>query len=139
MPQEYVGNVINLCIEKRGVQKQMQYLGNQISLEYELPMSEIVMDFFDRLKSISRGYASLDYHFLRFEAANMAKLDVLINGERVDALSLIVHRDVAQTRGRDLVEKMREIIPRQMFRFYHNCTVKRQGITKKCYRKMLWW
>jgi GTP-binding protein LepA len=145
VPQEYVGNVINLCIEKRGVQKQMQYLGNQISLEYELPMSEIVMDFFDRLKSISRGYASLDYHFLRFEAANMAKLDVLINGERVDALSLIVHRDVAQTRGRDLVEKMREIIPRQMFDVAiqaaigstiiarSNVKALRKNVTAKCY------
>jgi len=145
VPQDYVGNVITLCIEKRGVQKQMQYLGNQISLEYEIPMSEIVLDFFDRLKSLSRGYASLDYHFLRFQAANMVKLDVLINGDCVDALALIVHRDISQNRGRELVEKMREIIPRQMFDVAiqaaigstiiarSNVKALRKNVTAKCY------
>jgi GTP-binding protein LepA len=115
LPPEYLGNVINLCIEKRGVQKKMLYVGSQVSLVYELPMSEMVLDFFDRLKSVSRGYASLDYTFLRFEAADLVRLDVLINGERVDALSTIVHRDQSMTRGRDLVERMKEVIPRQMF------------------------
>jgi len=115
VPAEYLGNVISLCVEKRGVQKQMQYLGNQVSLNYELPMNEIVLDFFDRLKSVSRGYASLDYEFLRFQPANLVKLDILINAEKVDALSVIVHRDVSQSRGRELTEKMKEIIPRQMF------------------------
>ena len=115
MPQEYVGNVINLCIEKRGTQKNMQYLGSQVSLSYEMPMNEMVLDFFDRLKSVSRGFASMDYHFDRFEYADVVKLDVMINGERVDALSAIVHRGQSLTRGRDLVERMREIIPRQMF------------------------
>ncbi|MCP4040995.1 MAG: elongation factor 4, partial [Gammaproteobacteria bacterium] len=115
VPQDYLGAVINLCIEKRGTQKSMQYLGNQVSLNYELPMSEVVLDFFDRLKSISRGYASLEYHFLRFQASDLIKLDILINGERVDALSVIVHRDRSYARGRDLSERMREIIPRQMY------------------------
>jgi GTP-binding protein LepA len=115
LPQEYLGNVMNLCVEKRGVQKRMQYLGSQVSLAYELPMSEMVLDFFDRLKSVSRGYASLDYTFLRFQAADLIKLDVLINGDRVDALSIIVHRDQSMTRGRDLVERMKDVIPRQMF------------------------
>jgi GTP-binding protein LepA len=115
VPQDYIGNVIGLCIEKRGVQRKMLYIGNQVSLEYEMPMNEVVMDFFDRLKSVSRGYASLDYHFVRFQAADLVKLDLLINGERVDALSVIVHREQAQYRGRELAEKMREIIPRQMF------------------------
>ncbi|MEN9849272.1 MAG: elongation factor 4, partial [Pseudomonadota bacterium] len=115
LPPEYLGNVINLCIEKRGVQKKMLYVGSQVSLVYELPMSEMVLDFFDRLKSVSRGYASLDYTFLRFEAADLVRLDVLINGERVDALSTIVHRDQSMIRGRDLVERMKDVIPRQMF------------------------
>jgi GTP-binding protein LepA len=115
LPPEYLGNVINLCIEKRGVQKKMLYVGSQVSLVYELPMSEMVLDFFDRLKSVSRGYASLDYTFLRFEAADLVRLDVLINGERVDALSTIVHRDQSMIRGRDLVECMKDVIPRQMF------------------------
>lgn len=115
VPQEYVGNVISLCIEKRGVQKQMQYLGNQVTLNYDLPLSEVVLDFFDRLKSVSRGYASFDYELDRFEPAPLVKVDILINGEKVDALSVIVHKDFAQKRGRDLVEKMREIIQRQMF------------------------
>ncbi|HEB66470.1 MAG TPA: elongation factor 4, partial [Gammaproteobacteria bacterium] len=115
VPPDYVGNVINLCIEKRGVQKSMQYLGNQVALTYELPMNEVVLDFFDRLKSVSRGYASLDYEFARFQAASLVKLDILINGEKVDALSIIVHRDAAQSRGRELAERMKDIIPRQMF------------------------
>ena len=115
VPQDYLGAVITLCIEKRGVQKNMQYLGSQVSLNFEIPMSEIVLDFFDRLKSVSRGYASFDYHFLRFQAAPLVKLDILINGERVDALSVIVHRDVSQSRGRALASKMKELIPRQMY------------------------
>ncbi len=115
VPQEYLGNVITLCIEKRGVQKKMLYVGKQVQLSYELPMAEVVMDFFDRLKSVSRGYASLDYAFERFQTADLVRLDVLINGERVDALSVIVHREQSYPRGRDLVERMRELIPRQMF------------------------
>ena len=115
VPQEYVGPVITLCTQKRGAQRNMQYLGRQVMLTYELPLNEVVMDFFDRLKSVSRGYASLDYDFLEFRAGDLVKLDILINGERVDALSLIVHRENAQHRGRDLVNRMRELIPRQMF------------------------
>ena len=112
VPHDYVGAVIGLCEEKRGVQKALQYLGGQVSIRYELPLSEIVLDFFDRLKSVSRGYASFDYHFLRFQAGNFVRLDVLINGDRVDALSLIVHREQAHRRGRDLAVKMKELIPR---------------------------
>ena len=115
VPSEYLGNVITLCIEKRGVQTNMVYHGNQVALTYEIPMAEVVLDFFDRLKSTSRGYASLDYGFKRFEAADMVRLDILINNERVDALAIITHKDHAQFRGRQLVEKMRELIPRQMF------------------------
>ena len=115
LPEEYIGAVISLCIEKRGVQKDMQFLGKQVSLVFELPLSEVVLDFFDRLKSVSRGYASFDYEFLRFDASNLVKLDVLINGEKVDALSLIVHRSNADYRGRELASKMKELIPRQMF------------------------
>jgi GTP-binding protein LepA len=115
VPQDYLGNVITLCIEKRGVQTNMVYHGNQVALTYEIPMAEVVLDFFDRLKSTSRGYASLDYAFKRFDSADMVRLDIMINGERVDALAIITHRDNAQSRGRLLVEKMRELIPRQMF------------------------
>jgi GTP-binding protein LepA len=145
LPQDYLGAVITLCIEKRGVQKGLQYLGKQVSLRYELPMSEVVLDFFDRLKSVSRGYASFDYHFVRFQPAPLVKLDILINGERVDALSVIVHRDVAQTRGRALAERMKELIPRQMYevaiqagigaQIVARTTVKalRKKVTAKCY------
>jgi len=115
VPQEYVGPVLTLCIEKRGVQKNMQYVGRQVMLIYELPLAEVVMDFFDRLKSVSRGYASLDYEFKEFRAADVVKLDILINGERIDALSVMVHRANAQYRGREVVAKMRKLIPRQMF------------------------
>ncbi len=145
VPEQHVGAVIKLCVDKRGVQTQMRYLGRQISLEYEIPLAEVVLDFFDRLKSVSRGFASFDYEFLRFEAASLVRLDVLINKERVDALSIIVHRENAQQRGRELVEKMRELIPRQMFdvaiqaaigsQVIARSTVKalRKNVTAKCY------
>jgi GTP-binding protein LepA len=115
VPQDFVGPVMTLCNEKRGAQKNMQYHGRQVMLAYEMPLNEIVMDFFDKLKSVSRGYASLDYEFREFRAADMVKLDILVNGERVDALSVMVHRQNAQYRGRDLVSRMRSLIPRQMF------------------------
>jgi GTP-binding protein LepA len=115
VPQEYLGSVITLCINKRGAQKNMQYMGRQVMLTYELPLNEVVMDFFDRLKSTSRGYASLDYEFKEFRASDLVKLDILINSDKVDALSLIVHRSNSQYRGRELAQKMRELIPRQMF------------------------
>ena len=115
LPQEFLGNVITLCVEKRGVQTNMVYHGKQVALTYEIPMAEVVLDFFDRLKSTSRGYASLDYNFKRFRASNMVRVDVLINGERVDALALITHNDNAPYRGRELVEKMKDLIPRQQF------------------------
>lgn len=115
VPQEFLGNVITLCVEKRGVQTNMVYHGNQIALTYDIPMGEVVLDFFDRLKSTSRGYASLDYGFKRFQTADMVRVDIMINGERVDALAIIVHRANAAYRGRELVEKMRELIPRQQF------------------------
>jgi len=145
VPHEYVGNVITLCIEKRGVQKNLQYLGNQVSISYEMPMNEIVLDFFDRLKSVSRGYASLDYDFKRFQTADLVKLDILINAEKVDALSTIVHRDQSIGRGRDLADKMKELIPRQMFdvsiqaaigaKVIARTNVKalRKNVTAKCY------
>ncbi|MDQ8039354.1 MAG: translation elongation factor 4 [Rickettsiella sp.] len=115
VPQSYLGAVITLCNERRGVQTKLLYTGNQVSVSYELPMSEVVLDFFDRLKSLSRGYASLDYHFIRFQEADLVKLDILINGDKVDALALVVHRCQVQYRGRQLVERLRELIPRQMF------------------------
>ncbi|MCB5184798.1 translation elongation factor 4 [Methylobacillus gramineus] len=115
MPQDYVGTVMTLCNGKRGIQRNMQYMGRQVMLTYEMPLNEVVLDFFDRLKSVSRGYASMDYEFLEFRAADLVKLDIMVNGERVDALSLIVHRANSIYRGRELVSKMRELIPRQMF------------------------
>jgi len=145
VPEQHVGSVMKLCIEKRGVQKHMRYLGGQVALEYDLPLSEVVLDFFDRLKSVSRGYASFDYQFERFEAAPLVRLDVLINKERVDALSIIVHRTKANNRGRDLVDRMRKLIPRQMFdvaiqaaiggQVIARNTVKalRKNVTAKCY------
>ncbi len=145
MPQEYVGSVMTLCVEKRGVQKNMQYMGNQVSLNYDMPLSEVVLDFFDRLKSVSRGYASFDYEFDRFQAADLVKVDILINAERVDALSIIAHREASMRRGRDVAEKMRELIPRQMFdvaiqaaigrNIIARTTVKalRKNVTAKCY------
>ncbi|MBM3394992.1 MAG: elongation factor 4 [Betaproteobacteria bacterium] len=115
VPSEYVGPVLTLCTQKRGVQKNLQYMGRQVIITYELPLNEVVMDFFDKLKSVSRGYASLDYDFKEYRADDLVKLDILINGDKVDALSLIVHRTSAQSRGRDLAERMRKLIPRQMF------------------------
>jgi GTP-binding protein LepA len=145
VPQDYVGNVISLCIEKRGIQKNMQYLGRQVSLVYEMPLSEVVLDFFDRLKSVSRGYASFDYDFVRFQPDALVKVDILINGERVDALSIIAHRDISQRRGREVADKMKELIPRQMFDVAiqaaigrhiiarTNVKALRKNVTAKCY------
>ncbi|WP_217476556.1 translation elongation factor 4 [Stutzerimonas stutzeri] len=145
VPQEHLGSVITLCIEKRGVQRDLQFLGSQVQVRYDLPMSEVVLDFFDRLKSVSRGYASLDYSFECFQSANLTRLDILINGDKVDALALIVHRDNAHYKGRILVEKMKELIPRQMFdvaiqaalggQIVARSTVKalRKNVLAKCY------
>ena len=145
VPDKHVGAVIKLCIDKRGVQKHIRYLGSQVALEYEIPLAEVVLDFFDRLKSVSRGYASFDYHFERFEPAQLVRLDILINKERVDALSIIVHRANSESRGRDLVDRMRKLIPRQMFdvaiqaaigsQIVARSTVKALGknVTAKCY------
>ncbi|PSU32620.1 translation elongation factor 4 [Photobacterium lutimaris] len=145
VPSEYLGNVITLCVEKRGMQVDMVYHGNQVALTYDIPMSEVVLDFFDRLKSTSRGYASLDYNFQRYEPSNMVRVDVMINGERVDALAIITHKDNANGRGRDLVDKMKEFIPRQMFdiaiqaaiggMIIARATVKqlRKNVIAKCY------
>ena len=144
-PPDYVGNCITLCEEKRGAQIGINYLGGQVQISYELPMAEVVLDFFDKLKSVSRGYASLDYHFLRFEAGPFVRVDTLINGDKVDALSIIVHRNYADRRGRDLCEKMKELIPRQMFdvaiqaavgsQIISRSTVKalRKNVLAKCY------
>ncbi len=145
VPQEHLGGVINLCIEKRGIQQKLHYVGGQVQVTYELPLSEVVLDFFDRLKSATRGFASFEYEFKRFQAAALVKLDLLINGEPVDALSIIVHRDNAQFRGRDLTERMKDLIPRQMFevaiqagigtKIIARTTVKalRKNVTAKCY------
>ena len=145
MPQSYVGPVMQLCMEKRGVQKNMRYMGQQVQLEMEMPLAEVVLDFFDRLKSVSRGYASFEYEFLRFQSADLVKLDVLVNGERVDALATIVHRDAAYPRGRDLCERMQDVIHRQQFdvaiqaaigaKIISRSTVKalRKDVTAKCY------
>ncbi|MCG3865552.1 MULTISPECIES: translation elongation factor 4 [unclassified Photobacterium] len=145
VPSEYLGNVITLCIEKRGVQVDMVYHGNQVALTYDIPMSEVVLDFFDRLKSTSRGYASLDYNFQRYQESDMVRVDILLNGERVDALAIITHKDNSQSRGRDVVEKMKEFIPRQMFdiaiqaaigtHIIARSTVKqlRKNVIAKCY------
>ena len=145
VPQEHLGNVITLCIEKRGTQKDLQFTGSQVAVRYELPMNEVVTDFFDRLKSVSRGFASLDYSFIRFQPANLVRLDVLINGEKVDALAIIVHRDKAHKIGHALTDKMKELIPRQMYdvaiqaaiggQIVARSTVKalRKDVTAKCY------
>ena len=145
VPQDFLGNVITLCIEKRGVQTNMVYHGNQVAITYDLPMAEVVLDFFDRLKSTSRGFASLDYNFKKFQQADMVRLDIMVNGERVDALAVITHKENAQYRGRELVDKLRELIPRQMFdiaiqaaignHIVARSTVKqlRKNVTAKCY------
>ena len=145
VPNEFVGTVMTLCLEKRGVQRNLKFMGSQVQIEFDMPMAEVVMDFFDRLKSATRGFGSLDYGFVRFQEAPLVRLDILINGERVDALAAIVHRDQSQSRGRDLADKLRELIPRQMFdvaiqaaigrHVIARTTVKalRKNVTAKCY------
>jgi GTP-binding protein LepA len=145
VPPDYVGAVLKLCNDKRGVQKKMLYVATQVSLQYELPLAEVVLDFFDRLKSVSRGYASFDYEFARFQAAPLVKVDILINGDKLDALAVIAHRESAYNRGRELVDKMQELIPRQMFEvavqaaigsaIIARATVKalRKNVLAKCY------
>lgn len=145
VPKDYLGNIITLCVERRGVQLRMEYIGTQVSLTYEIPMADVVLDFFDRLKSVSRGYASLDYQFKKFQDATLEKLDILINGEKVDALALIMHKMQSQYRGRQIAEKLKELIPRQMFdvaiqaavgnNIIARTTVKalRKNVTAKCY------
>ncbi len=136
VPQEHLGNVITLCIEKRGVQTKMSYHGNQVAVTYELPMAEVVLDFFDRLKSTSRGYASLDYNFKHFEEADMVRVDVLINGDRVDALAIITHKDNSQSRGRELVDALRELIPRQMFDIAIQATIGTHVIARSTVKQL---
>ncbi|HMT94457.1 translation elongation factor 4 [uncultured Thiothrix sp.] len=136
VPQEYLGNVITLCIDKRGVQRNMQYMGNQVSLVFDLPLAEVVLDFFDKLKSVSRGYASFDYALDRFEPAPMVRVDVLVNGDKVDALAIMVHRDFAQSRGRQLVEKMKELIPRQMYEVAIQAAIGSQIIARSTVKAM---
>ena len=145
VPSEFLGNIINLCVERRGVQKDLQFVGSQVSVSYELPMNEVVLDFFDKLKSVSRGYASLEYGFLKFQSSDLVRLDVLINGDQVDALALIVHRDDARGKGHGITRKMKELIPRQLFdvaiqaaignQVIARQTVKalRKNVTAKCY------
>ena len=145
VPKEMVGNVITLCVDKRGMQREMNFTGTQVALKYDIPMSEVVGDFFDRLKSVSKGYASLDYGFTRFQEAPLVRMDILINGERVDALAVIIHRDKTRSYGRALCEKLAELIPRQMFdvaiqsaiggNIVSRSTVKalRKNVTAKCY------
>jgi GTP-binding protein LepA len=142
---DYVGPVISLCVEKRGIQKNIQYLGQQVAITYELPLNEVVLDFFDRLKSVSRGYASMDYQFARYQVSDLIRLDILINSESVDALALIIHRENSVRKGRDVAEKMKELIPRQMFdvsiqasigsKIIARTNVKalRKNVTAKCY------
>jgi len=145
MPEEYIGAVMTLCIEKRGIQKNIQYLGRQVMMHFELPLNEVVMDFFDRLKSVSRGYASLDYEMKEYRTTDMVKVDILINGDIVNPLAILVHREQSIYRGRDLVKRMRELIPRQMFdvaiqaavgaKIMARTNVKalRKNVTAKCY------
>jgi GTP-binding protein LepA len=145
VPNDYLGQVIGLCVEKRGVQKNMLFVGQQVQVTYELPMADVVLDFFDRLKSVSRGYASLEYNFIRFEKSSLVRMDILINSEKVDALAVILHKDNSQYRGRMLCEKMKELIPRQMFdvaiqaaiggKVIARTTVKalRKNVIAKCY------
>ena len=142
---EYVGNVISLCVEKRGVQKSLNYMGKQVSMTYELPLNEVVLDFFDRLKSVSRGFASMDYQFERYQESDLIRLDIMINGETVDALALIIHREDSVRKGREIAEKMKDLIPRQMFdvaiqacigsKIISRTNVKalRKNVTAKCY------